>query len=347
MTIYPPQVGKQNSAYGPTAPVSVVRTLPPHWEPIADVRIRRSTMMTARWHVTAAALALAAACASGKAGSGANAAPTPGPYVPASSEAPAAQPAAPPGGRAPASVRYGPSAVRYVVHRRLHIQQAFSGQQQAQDLGAHLFVAAAITGPADSVGYPATFLVDSVVADSGTPGPIVESLVRARRLVFSGRVVPRGEFLNAVPSDSVAAQSLIQILGNFRDFLPRIPGDGLKPGASWVDTVEASQKGSGSEISRRSIIRATAAAWEQHTGVRSLRLEGTATYQLAGAGQNAGQPFELSGAGDGTSVSFIADDGRYIGGESRDSANLTIRLPVQGVAIPVIQVTRTTVAVLP
>ena len=345
MTIYPPPVGKQNSAYGPTAPVSVVRTLPAYWEPIADVRIPRSTMMTARWHVTAAALV--AACASGKAGSGANAAPTPGPYVPASSEAPAAQPAPPPGGRAPASVRYGPSAVRYVVHRRLHIQQAFSGQQQAQDLGAQLFVAAAITGPADSMGYPATFLVDSVVADSGTPGPIVESLVRARRLVFSGRVVPRGEFLNAVPSDSVAAQSLIQILGNFRDFLPRIPGDGLKPGASWVDTVEASQKGSGSEISRHSIIRATAAAWEQHTGVRSLRLEGTAPYQLAGAGQNAGQPFELSGAGDGTSVSFIADDGRYLGGESRDSANLTIRLPVQGVAIPVIQVTRTTVAVLP
>jgi len=299
--------------------------------------------MSGRLHVIAAALA--AACASGKAGSGADATPTP--YAPASSEAHAgpAGPAA--AGQAFPAVRYGPSAVRYLVHRRLHIQQAFSGQQQAQDLGAQLFVAAAITGPADSVGYPATFLVDSVIADSGTPGPIVESLVRARRLVFSGRVVPRGEFLNAVSSDSAVAQSLIQVLGNFRDFLPRIPVDGLKPGASWVDTAEASQKASGSEISRRSIIRATAAAWEQHAGVRSLRLEGTATYQLAGAGQNAGQPFELSGTGDGASVSFIADDGRYLGGESRDSANLTIRLPVQGVAIPVIQVTRTTVAVLP
>ena len=291
-----------------------------------------------------AGTALTAACAAGTRGTPTAAAPALPPTPGTSTTAPATEG---PAARRPDVVRYGPSAVRYVVHRRLHIQQAFSGQQQAQDLGAQVFVAAAITGPADSVGYPATFMVDSVIADSGTPGPIVESLVRARRLVFSGRVVPRGEFLNAVSSDSAVAQSLIQVLGNFRDFLPRIPADGLKPGASWVDTVEATQKASGSEISRRSIIRATAAAWEQHAAVHSLRLEGTATYQLAGAGQNAGQPFELSGTGDGTSVSFIADDGRYLGGESRDSANLTIRLPVQGVAIPVIQVTRTTVAVLP
>src|SRR5207248_11621290 len=108
------------------------------------LRIPLTTIMTARLHVPAAMLA--AACTSGKAGAGANTAPTPGPYAPTSSEAPAVQPAAPPGGR---SVRYGPSAVRYLVHRRLHIQQAFSGQQQAQDLGAQLFVAAAITGPAD------------------------------------------------------------------------------------------------------------------------------------------------------------------------------------------------------
>src|SRR5207249_5709117 len=45
--------------------------------------------------------------------------------------------------------------------------------------------------------------------------------------------------------------------------------------------------------------------------------------------------------------SFIAADGRYLGGESRDSTTLTVRLTVQGVAIPVTQVTHTTVAVLP
>src|SRR2546425_6994732 len=79
----------------------------------------------------------------------------------------------------------------------------------------------------------------------------------------------------------------------------------------------------------------------------SVRLEASSTYQVAGAGQNGGQPFELAGSGSSTTVSFIAVDGRYLGGESRDSAALTVRLPVQGIAIPVVQLTHTTVAVQP
>lgn len=168
-----------------------------------------------------------------------------------------------------------------------------------------------------------------------------------RNLVFTGRVAPRGEFLNALPSDSAVAQSVVQLLGNFRDFLPRLPTDGLKLGASWTDTVETTQKGTGSEVSRRAITHATAAGWEDHLGTRSLRVEGSQTYRVAGGGKNAGQPFELSGAGTGSGVSYIAVDGRYLGSEWRDSTTLTVRLPVQGVAVPVIQVTRTTVAVLP
>jgi hypothetical protein len=249
--------------------------------------------------------------------------------------------------RHPDAVRYGPSALRYVVHRRLHIQQALGDQTQTQDVGARIFVATAITGPADSIGYPATFLIDSIVADSGTPPPIVDNVNKVRKLVFAGRVAPRGEFVNALASDTGVAQSVVQLLGNFRDFLPRLPLDGVKPGVAWTDTVEASQKGSGSEVSRRTITHTTAGAWEDRLGARSIRLEGSQTYRVAGGGKNAGQPFELSGAGTGNGLAYIAADGRYLGGEWQDSTTLTVRLPVQGVAVPVIQVTRTTVAVLP
>jgi hypothetical protein len=247
----------------------------------------------------------------------------------------------------PDAIRYGPSALRYVVHRRLHIQQALGDQTQAQDVGARIFVIAAITGPADSVGYPATFAVDSIVADSGTPAPIVENVGKVRKLVFAGRVTPRGEFVNALASDSTAAQSVVQLLGNFRDFLPRLPIDGVRPGATWTDTVETTQKGSGSEVSRRTVTQATPGAWEDYLGTRSVRVAASQTYRVAGGGKNAGQPFELAGAGTGSGVAFIAADGRYLGGESQDSTTLTIRLPVQGVAVPVVQVTHTTVTVLP
>jgi hypothetical protein len=291
-----------------------------------------------------AGAAFTAACATGSRGTPAVAAPalTPAPGAPTT--APAAE--APSAHHADV-VRYGPSALRYVVHRRLHIQQALGDQTQAQDVGARIFVATAITGPADSIGYPATFLVDSIVADSGTPPPIVDNISKVRKLVFAGRVAPRGEFVNALASDSAVAQSVVQLLGNFRDFLPRLPVGGLKLGSAWTDTVETSQKGSGSEVSRRTITLSTAAGWEDRLGTRSVRVEGNQTYRVAGGGKNAGQPFELSGAGTGSGVAYIAADGRYLGGESQDSTTLTVRLPVQGVAVPVIQVTRTTVAVLP
>ena len=290
-----------------------------------------------------AGTALTAACAP-RSGTPSAAAPALTPASGASTTTPATEG---PSAHRPEVARYGPSALRYVVHRRLHIQQALGDQTQAQDVGARIFLATAITGPADSVGYPATFLVDSIVADSGTPPPIVDNVNKVRKLVFAGRVASRGEFVNALASDSAVAQSVVQLLGNFRDFLPRLPLDGVKPGAAWTDTVETSQKGSGSEVSRRSITHSTAAGWEDRLGTRSVRVDGSQTYRVAGGGKNAGQPFELSGAGTGSGVAYLAADGRYLGGEWQDSTTLTVRLPVQGVAVPVIQVTRTTVAVLP
>jgi hypothetical protein len=291
--------------------------------------------------------ALAAACASRRGGAAepsATAAPAATPPAATTDKPVPLAPAAP---RRSDAVRYGPSALRYLVHRQLHVQQGQAERPQATDLGARIFLAATITGPADSIGYPATFTVDSIVPDSGTPPPLADNLSRARKLVFSGRLLPRGEFVNGVASDSVLAQSLVQFLANFRDFMPRLPRDGLTPGVTWTDTLDATQKGGSSEVSRRAILRSTAAAWEDHAGARSLRLEATSTYQVVGTGQNAGQPFDLSGSGSATVVSFIAADGRYLGGESRDSTSLTVHLVVQGLAVPVTQVTHTTVAVLP
>jgi hypothetical protein len=289
------------------------------------------------------AVVLTSACAGSRGAPPPSPSPEPTPYAPANSTTPA-----PPAARPADAIRYRPSAVRYVVHRQLHIEQALAGDQtQSQNIGARIFVVAAITGPADSVGYPASFAVDSIVADSGAPAPIADNMSKVRKLVFIGRVAPRGEFVNAVPSDSALAQGAVQLLGSFRDFLPRLPSDGLRLGVTWTDTVETTLKGSGSEVSRRTITEATAAEWLDHMGARSLRVVTSQTFRVAGSGKNMGQPFEMSGAGTGSSVAYVAADGRYLGGEAQDSTALTVRLTVQGVAVPVTQLTRTTVAVLP
>jgi len=281
--------------------------------------------------------ALAAACASG----GHAATPTSTPTAPTPATTRTAGP------RAPAPVRYGPSVLRYVVHRRLHIQQALGGQPQSQDLGAQIFVVLLITGPSDSLGYRASFTVDSVVADSGTPAVVAVSMTRARRLAFDGRLDGRGEFRNPVASDTALAQALLQLLGNFRDFLPRLPAEGLKLGADWTDTLSGTQRGGGAVVTRRTIAHTAAAAWEDRGGVPSLRLDIGASYTIQGSGDGGGQPFELGGTGSVSGVAYVAADGRYLGGESRDSSGLTVSFPVQGFGIPVIQVTRSSVAVLP
>ena len=292
---------------------------------------------------------LAGACASGRAGTAAPAAAPPPGAAPTTSSAAPIQPTppAPPPASGFASVRYGPGAQRYLVHRQLHIRQTLGDQVQAQTLGARIFVTMAITGPADSIGYPTTFSVDSIVADSGTPAPVADNIVKVRKLVFAGRVARRGEFVNAVPSDSALAQSVAQLLGNFRDFLPRLPADGVKPGGTWTDTVETTQKGGDATSSRHTTIHASASTWEDRAGVSGLRVETSQTYHVAGSGKNAGQPYELSGEGTAIGTAFLSADGRYMAGEVRDSTALTVRLPVQGVSVPVVQVAHTAVSALP
>ena len=286
----------------------------------------------------AAVILLVAGCARGSGAPPTAVAPAPQPPA-----APVSAERRPP----PGIVRYGPSAMRYLVYRRLRIEQSFGGQLQRQDLGARVFLGVVITGPADGNGYPATFTVDSVVSDSGTPQPIADNMSRVHALVLAGRLAPRGDFQGSATSDSVSAQSIAQLVGNFRDFLPRIPAEGVRVGTAWTDTMALTQRGGGGAVTRRATIHSTATAWEDHAGTRSLRIESSATYSVVGSGENGGQSFEVGGTGTTSGRAFIAEDGRFLGGESQDSTSLTVSLPAQGLAIPVTQVLRSTVLVRP
>jgi len=237
--------------------------------------------------------------------------------------------------------------MRYVVNRRLRIEQSFGGQQQRQELGARAFIGVVITGPADNSGYPATFTVDSILADSGTPQPIADIMSKVRALVLAGRLAPHGDFQASTTSDSASAQSIAQLVGNFRDFMPRLPAEGVRVGTVWTDTMAVTQRSGGGAVTRRATVHSLASAWEDHDGTRSLRIESTATYSVAGSGQIGGQSYELSGTGTTTGRAFIAEDGRFLGGESQDSTSLTETLPAQSLSIPVTQVLRSSVVVRP
>ena len=263
--------------------------------------------------------------------------------------APAApQPAPPPAPptRGTEVVRLGPSALRYVAHQLIHIEQEFQGMRQPLDFGLNIFFGITITGPADSVGYVTTVTIDSVVPDSGTTAPMGINLAAAKGLSFTGRLTPTGEFRNPVASDTTTAQALSPIVGSFKNFFPRLPPSGLTLGASWTDTVTTSDRAAGAVVVK-TISRSNAAAWEERNGVRCLRLEVASNFTIQGVGEQGGQPFEVAGTGVRNGVDYIAVDGRYMGGEARDSTTMTITLPVQGMIIPRTQLSRSTVTVLP
>lgn len=218
--------------------------------------------------------------------------------------------------------------------------------RQPLDFGLRIFFAVTITGPADSVGYPTTVTIDSVAPDSGTTAPMGINLAGAKALSFMGRLTPTGEFRNQTPSDSTAAQSLSPIVGSFKNFFPRLPAAGLTLGATWTDTTTTSDRAAGT-VTVTNISRSHAAAWEDRNGTRTLRLEVASTFTIKGGGEQMGQPFEVAGSGVRSGVDYIAVDGRYMGGESHDSTNMTITLPVQAMTIPRTQVSKTTVTVLP
>lgn len=294
--------------------------------------------MNLRPLLAVASLAAVAACPSG-------------PSTPLPAPAPAA-PSPPPGQPAPPTatggeiVRLGPSALRYVAHQRIHIEQEFQGMSQPLDFGFRIFVAVTITGPADTVGYATTFSIDSVVADSGTTAPMGVNLGAAKGLAYAGRLTPAGEFRHPVPSDSAAAQALSPVVGAFRNFFPRLPAAGLTLGAVWTDTVSSGDRAAG-EVVVTTVNRSTAAAWEERAGARCLRLDVTSNFTIQGAGEQGGQPFEVVGSGVRSGVDYVAVDGRYLGGESHDSTTMAITLPMQGMTIPRRQVSRSTVTVRP
>lgn len=290
-----------------------------------------------------AGVGLVMACAAGSRGEDVAPAHTPLPVTATTEPKPVTRRPLP----LPEVVRYGPSTTRYRVQRHLHVEQAYGGQLQVQELGAQIFVRVTITGPADAGGYPVTFTIDSVLPDSATPAVVADNMTRVRALILAGRLTPEGEFRGSTSIDSSMAQNVAQLVGNFRDFLPRIPAAGVRVGAAWVDTVSAVQRSGSSEITRQGVLRSTAPAWEEHAGARSVRIEAASTYSVMGSGQNSGQPFELSGAGAATTRTFLAEDGRFVGGESRDSTTLTITLPVQRLSIPVSQVLSSSVVTLP
>jgi hypothetical protein len=282
------------------------------------------------------AVLLVAACGGGPPRVGTN--PAPAPAAPAPGVAPVHSP----------TVQFAPSTTRFLVHQDLHILQDYAGLPPTIDLRYGLFVTAAIGAPADS-GLPTTFTIDSIVVDSATQ-LLQINLASARGYRITGRLLPTGEFISGPCDTSAAAAGISSLLPRFRSFFPRLPVGGVRPAMTWSDSTNATdnpQCSAGSTMTTHSANQRTAMAWEDHAGTRALRLESVSSYHFNGSGEQGGNQLMIDGSGAGTGVQYLSTDGRYLGGEQRDSATLKIDVPGQGITIPRRQFSHTVITALP
>ncbi|HEY6808240.1 MAG TPA: hypothetical protein VI160_05565, partial [Gemmatimonadales bacterium] len=215
-----------------------------------------------------------------------------------------------------------------------------------QDMAFSVFISATIVGPADTAGYPATLTIDSIVPDTAAPPPPVINLASARGLSYHAHLTRLGELRHPVASDTAIAQGLGQLIGGFRNFFPRLPAAGAVPGAEWSDTTTTRDPSAVSTLTVLTQAHHVAAAWETADGERRLPIDVAATFTISGTGSAGGQSFTLAGSGRQSMRSYLAADGRFLGGEATDTTDMTITLSAQGIVVPRHQISHATITVL-
>jgi len=129
-------------------------------------------------------------------------------------------------------------------------------------------------------------------------------------------------------------------------FFPRIPSGGVAPGQTWSDTLSVTTSSSGLDISAETHTDYSARAWGDYQGTRALEVASEASYSVSGGGVQQGAEITLDGSGINHGLLYLASDGRFMGGTSTDSSNMTATVAAMGAMIPITQVRHDTLKVV-
>ncbi len=238
----------------------------------------------------------------------------------------------------PAALTYGPWTGRYVFVRHRHVEQVFQGQPLVSDVTSHLWLS--VTTSAGDPGLRLELLVDSArVRGSGLPPGAAEG-ARGRR--FEANLQPDGR-LEHVIRPSVTNPLIDQLAFDLVDLLPLLPPGGARPGATWTDTTHGAGAMQDMTLTVQSVNTRSTADWSIVEGARGLEFTTAARFTVTGSGEQAGQPFTLSGEGQGTAHHWLTAGGRLLRLIRGDSTRIDVDLPGVGLVIPVTQQTTDTV----
>ena len=245
------------------------------------------------------------------------------------------------------ALRSAPVTTRYRVETKTETTVDLSGvgqPNQQVNLGVVSWIAVTLSDTTG--GRIMHVVVDSIRYDGGAPQLTQASADSARGGTLHAFVDASGHVkeVEAHPSENIF---LSDVQGVIHSFFPKVK-TGAATGDAWTDTVEVTNNQNGSNIKSKFAINYTAGVRSTVAGIPALKLTATSSATMSGTAQNpmAGS-MEVEGSVKGTSESFVAADGRYLGGSSSSTSDQLLKVAMAPAPIPVKTIRTVTVSVIP
>jgi hypothetical protein len=245
---------------------------------------------------------------------------------------------------AAASAASAPVTVRYRIEQKTESKVDLSGfgqGEQVQNQNATWVVTLSYT---DSAGGRVLHAVlDSMRMDGGMVPISPASIDSAKGTTYHGFLDAewRLKSLTASKSSGLGAQfeSTLRLLH------PSVKR-GAAAGATWVDTVDTPTKSPQADLKARAIRTFTMGGAEAYEGAQATRLDVALVGTVSGTLETPGGSAEMMGGGPGTGTSYLAPDGRFVGGKSNSVTEAIVTIASAPGPIPVKTTTATTVTVI-
>ena len=217
---------------------------------------------------------------------------------------------------APNRFRFGPSLTSYEgVSHRVVEQRRVDGRMQESG-SVLLYHLTAEISDADST-LMASFVIDTVL-DATAQNILPKEIGSATGARFHAPLSRTGALGSLAGGDATSILSG-QLERQIEDFFPRVPADGLRASANWVDTTETTRDQSGAEIAVRAVTQYRSADWQPDAeGRQVLTVLWDRTYELHGAGDQFGQAFTIEGTGTARGTALLSGGGIFLGSSRED-----------------------------
>lgn len=226
-------------------------------------------------------------------------------------------------------LRLAPGTTTYHLVSHQRIEQEFQGQLTTNVLASAGWITVTLT-PARGDTLAARMVVDSMVHTGSAFAP--GDLAAIRGATFTAQLAPNGQLTGFSGNDSAGLHN--QVANALREFFPRLPEGGVRPGAAWADTVERAVNAGGLPLTIRTVSHHAATGHAAWGGEEALVIETRSDYTMQGEGSQAGQPLTLEGSGRRHLREYLGADGQFVGSVAADTATFDVLLTALGMTIP-------------